>query len=388
MVSRDCYGIEGFGTWTRSRVDYSMRPSKRLLLSAVGFMFLILVALGIRSGLFISAWMDYVLRAPRLEVPALLDFGTQERGSVAQLRFDVRNAGAGRLVLDEFASSCSCQVIEQSGNDGTFRAERVELAPDEIAPLFVRLGVQGIPGSKLETSVSFRSNDPSRPEVSIPIVVRKVGGGLLILPRTVDFGRVVAGKQARRTVELRDDALTLRTVRGVMVAAGTRSFIARFAPVSRPKTTAEETSVLLGTVETIVNAKEPGLVKGELEIFLNERRSADKVPLIAEVVPLVEAFPPEVVLPRASSTGALFSAECLVQTNDGSVLELLPPKSVGAAEVEIAAVAGRPHNKLVRIKWKGSALRPAAEKLSFQARAGKTSCALEVVVRLEPGRAK
>jgi hypothetical protein len=361
------------------------RSQKTFLLWGATLVLLACIAIGIRTRFFLALWSDYILRAPRLDMPRLLDLGSQERGTVAQVSFMVANEGTSELLLDGFASSCSCQVIEQQEQDKVLRVERLRIAPRGKAELIVRVGVQGVPGSEFRNTISFQSNDPDWPDVVIPVVVRKVEGGIWATPSIAEFGRVIVGHEASMVVELRDDAPAPRGVRRVTVTGGDKNFQARFFPAAA-KNNEPGDRAYLGKIEVRLRGREAGPLSGDLEIFLSdEQRPPDRVRLVAEVVPLVEAVPPKIILPRTSTKGPLFSAECLCQTNDGTPLKLALTKGSADLSVSMSAIAGKPDRKLIHINCKQVASGPTPQvyNLHFQAHAGDAPCLVDIPIQVE-----
>jgi hypothetical protein len=154
-----------------------MSSTKKTVCFIIAVLALFVAALGIRMAPSTDFWRIYVLRDPILGAPSELDLGNQERGQVAEARFTLANKGSGKLVLTEFESSCGCQIVERPEKDKFVRVDVLEILPGQEADLVLRLAVGGRVGAALRHSIAFRSNDPSQPEVRIPVVVPRVLGG-------------------------------------------------------------------------------------------------------------------------------------------------------------------------------------------------------------------
>src|SRR5260370_37370564 len=121
---------------------------------------------------------DRWILCPVLDYPATIDLGGRERGDIATGRFTVTNKGRGGLLLDQFATSCSCAGVEREV-DGKFRrVGSVYVPAGEQLDLAVRVAVGAPAGESQNVQVWFETNDPSQPTGKMDVTVARVKGGV------------------------------------------------------------------------------------------------------------------------------------------------------------------------------------------------------------------
>ena len=119
---------------------------------------------------------------PSIAAPAVpFEFGNVIAGTTVTADFLLRNAGTGRLTLEDPKSSCGC-------TKGTI--EKHVLAPDEATTAHVKFNTEGYKGPQ-SRKVYIHSNDPVRPDVELslegevtPLFSKK---GELVLSKTTEF---------------------------------------------------------------------------------------------------------------------------------------------------------------------------------------------------------
>jgi hypothetical protein len=137
---------------------------------------------------------------------------------------------------------------------------------------------------ELVSQVKFRTNDPERAEGRIQSVVRRVSGGVTIAPSSLKLGNIQQGEEVRHVVDIRDTALTPRTIERLTNSIPDR-VTARLLPAT------------------------------DLPV--------DDVPIQdGRLILPIEVKPPLLVLPRNSPEGPVFSANCVVLSTQGKPLTL------------------------------------------------------------------
>ncbi len=84
-----------------------MSRTKKLVVGAV--------AVGVVGVVVAVAWtagLEGGAGRPALEAPAVVELGEHEDGSIAAAWFTLRNAGNAELLLTDFRTDCSCNVLE------------------------------------------------------------------------------------------------------------------------------------------------------------------------------------------------------------------------------------------------------------------------------------
>jgi hypothetical protein len=285
---------------------------------------------------------------PVIECPETLALPEQEVGRVAVARFVLANRGRGELVVDEIRTNCSCSGLEQEIDGEFVRLESLRVKPRDEVKLAVRISVRGRVGAPLRNTVTFRTNDPTRPTADVAVLIPNVTGGIVAVPDAVVFSSVPVGGKARQTFEVRDTTVPPRRVQSVGSSQPERFAVRLIPPEAGADRDAETAGGnLLGRVEVVLQTREAGPVDGLVIIQLDDpTRPPDRVPVTGRVAPLVEALPPAVVLPRLSEAGSVYWARCLCRSTEGKPLKLALEKAPAGIS---AAVLGDAKDSSMRI---------------------------------------
>lgn len=339
-----------------------------------------------RSEDFRRHWMGWLGSEPVIECPQTIELGVREVGEIAVARFVMANHGGSDLVIDQLATNCACSGLEREENGQLVRIEELRLKPREQVNLAMRLSIRGQPGRPMRNGVSFHTNDPTRPAVTIEVVVSKVRAGVHAAPASVVFGTVPVGAKVRNVFKVRDGAVDPRAIEQI-TSTNPGRFTARLLPVvpGEVATAEGESSSVIGRVEVILETKEPGPVSGEIRIDLRgEARRPVVVAVSGRVANLVEARPPSLMLPRNSGTGPVFFGTCLCRSTEGKPLTLTVISTPPGVTASVSAIAGDPAAQMVRIDWEPASAdpRPAppGDSVRLSARIGGQEEPLEIPV--------
>jgi hypothetical protein len=256
---------------------------------------------------------------PVLKCPAVLNLGEREFGEVAVGRFQVTNRGAGELLLDRFRTSCSCAGVEVE-QDGEFRrVESVRLGSREQKELAVRIAVGARPGTHQLVIVGFATNDPARPEAVVEVFIPRVKGGAYPQPTAVMFGEIPVGSEPRQVVRLYDNGVASRRVGRVRSSQPDRFEVRLLEPTGlEAEETHETAGRLMALLEVTPCTEHPGRLDGTVEVELaGEKRPADSIPVLGEVVLPVVCRPSCLVLPRTVSGRQEFTGQVAIASRDG-----------------------------------------------------------------------
>src|SRR5260370_916489 len=214
--------------------------------------------------------------------------------------------------------------------------------------------------------IFFQTNDPEAPEAMIEAVVSKVKGGVSTLPTSVVFGSVPLNSVASQTVDIYDPGLEERRVERVLSTTPDR-FSVRLVPLERTekvKTTNRGDGLpdtLIGRLEIVPLTERPGSLEGEVHIYVSDLHSGPEIlPVLGRVLGTVEIAPSSFVLPRNSSAGPLYFAECLCWSTNGSPISLTTLDLPSDLFVRIVPVKSRqayrgtvctPAQAFRKVKW-------------------------------------
>jgi hypothetical protein len=109
-----------------------------------------------------KASVDAATSAPKIEVVTKLhDFGTATEGEKLQHVFEVKNTGAGPLVIDRVTTSCGCTAAVVKSK---------EIAPGASGEIEVTFDTSARRGANRK-SITIISNDPTSPRTQLEVAV-------------------------------------------------------------------------------------------------------------------------------------------------------------------------------------------------------------------------
>jgi hypothetical protein len=324
---------------------------------------------------------------PRIELPDMIDLGSGERGSVVIGRFILRNTGGKELRIGNVRTSCTCSGLELENGDGYTRVEELAVGPRQQVELVIRIAVRGNIGEPAANTIWFSTNDPDQPERRITALISRVTGGIDTVPAHVVFGAVPVGSHARMFVDVLDRKGEKRSIKMVEGSNPDR-FDVRLLPTEADAALRQSDTerVLLGRVEVVLNTSKPGPVEGVVYIHLaGANRSADAIPVLGRVVPLVDVFPATLVLPRSTGNGPSYFAKCRCQSAAGGVLSLSVISASPGLSVNVSPDEDDSSRQFVEIACSAKSIEPAllSNRLSVQLEAfldGKSVGFVEIPV--------
>jgi hypothetical protein len=337
-------------------------------------------------------WQE-VMGGPMIDFPAAIELGEQNWGKEVRARFLIANRGRRQLVLDQFRLSCACASLQLESFVRWTPQEPLRIAPGAEEWMEMRINIRAQIGAPFRTAAYFRTNDPTRPEAAIEFLISNVTGGISAIPTSLAFGDVALGADASRVLEIRDTSARPRAMKRV-ASSNPDQFRVRLLPGVKATgpPSKEMPTIFLGRIEVLLKTSEPGAIAGHVLIDLDDPSGTqDKVRVTARVVPLLEAFPSCVVLPRSSSKGPIYFMDCLCRSPMGKRLALRPTDIPPGVSVEIASVPDNPSQQIARISFRPDTANPAVADLDqsvrFRALVGdmETTLAIPVRVHLHAG---
>lgn len=325
--------------------------------------------------------------APMVEWTHLVDLGEQELGTPAVGHVTVANRGSGELIIDQPTSSCTCAGLETMQGGVYHPLEKLKLAPGEAVELAARIQVKGLPGMKIYTVLSFRTNDPTNPQPTVNLVVPRVRGGFSAVPQTITFRPLPVGTEAVQVLDIRDGARQPRSVGRVeCVSPG---ITARMLPESvKPESELHPAGVLVGRLEVKLRPAAVGSVNGEVFVYAAGEPTPSKIAVSGRGTSLVQATPAALVLPRASGGGPVYTSVCLCRSVEGKPMTLSLASAPEGISVEIPTDSGN-SPRPIRITWdpvRGKALAGRGpSRVRLTADVGGRSEAVDLTVICQEG---
>jgi hypothetical protein len=259
---------------------------------------------------------------PVAEFPAEIDLGKRERGEIAVAAFTVANRGGAELLMEGFQSNCSCSGIERRKGSEFVRLDSLRLQPGEEVELQMRVSVRGVPiGARARNGVQFRTNDPDKPSGQIDAVITQVTGGVFTVPDKVVVGAVPVGTTVRHVFQVRDDAITPRSLERVTSTLNrVKVRILDEAEVAETAS-AVHGGISIARVEVEVDTSTPGNIDGEVNLHLaGAERPPDAIRVFGRVADAIDLSPSALVLPRSSPEGLIYTTNCIVRSTEGKLI--------------------------------------------------------------------
>lgn len=310
-----------------------------------------------RSGTAQRQFAIWTNSEPVADFPSEVKLGDCEIGETAVARLAIGNRGGGELHIDDIRNiTCACTSLDYE-QDGRFsRVDSIQLKRGETAKVAIRVNVQGPHGRSMRNAVVFRTNDPTRREGRIDVLIPRVKGGVTSIPTSVLFNTLPVGVEHKQIIEIRDEAVPPRKLERV-VSSDSERVSARLMPVPpRSSPNVDNNGELIGLVEVVVRSAEAGPVAAQLQLYLDgEGRPPDTIAVSGRVSLPVEAIPSKLVLPRYSGDGPLYRAVCLCRSVSGAALDLQVDEKPSGLFVRIDAVPKNLATRLVHIEWNSTA---------------------------------
>jgi len=262
-------------------------------------------------------------------------FPEAETGQVAVKEVLFHNDGNAPLHIHSIRSSCSCLGLEESSSNGHFRKlQEFYVAPGDSKHVFVRLVVNGVPGSKLGGVVYFVTNDPRQPEVKLPIQVDHLSAGARAIPNVVTFEESNQGSYPDRIVDIIDYSANPRAIS--RMAGGSDSGITAKLLDLEGQEKKVNGGTLIGRLQLTLSTLTPRSIDTRVSVWLDSEtpKSPVSIHVIATIPPSFEVLPTQLQLPLHTENGPIFKATLLCRAAS-PIQSLKITKITGGFEGEV-----------------------------------------------------
>ncbi len=254
---------------------------------------------------------------PKVEAPNYLDLEEAELGKVAEIKFKLANVGGHPLLLNKFRKNCACDNLGVKEGDEYVVLESLLLGPGESADVKLSQTVRGLIGKEAVSSLSFATNDPTRPEVFIPIRIPTVTAGVFCVPNVVDFGTLKEGQKKELFFEVFDrenEKISVDRVVCDIPELVRSTFLSSLECPNPPES--NPARPFLGLVKLEVVAKRPVIIQGSVSVYLQSRpHLPDTVEIAGRVASMIEIAPASFILPKQSGSGPIYEGTCSIRSN-------------------------------------------------------------------------
>lgn len=156
---------------------------------------------------------------PLIDVsPTRIDFGGVEQGEMVDREIRVSNVGAATLELE------GVEFLRGTSEDFSLPdapTEVVTIEPDES----ITVTVAYTPTASSATgTVAFFSNDPTTPQVGVPLLGRTSAPNLVVAPESLNFGSVGMGVPSGRTLSLFNDGTETLNISDIRIEGAEFTF--------------------------------------------------------------------------------------------------------------------------------------------------------------------
>lgn len=297
---------------------------------------------------------------PSIEVPDSIDLGTRNPGP-AQVLLTVRNTGNQPLNLTNIKPGCGGCVSVRLADNPVAPLTQLTIAPQGSADLLLDFSVHGSDQAEFRTVVSFTTDDPDRPQVSLPCV-GYIAGSISAHPAHWLVGHLTAEERRTIRIKIRDTGRVSAGVIDRATSSNPAVVRVRLLGIDEvlPDPSERPGSGLTAVAELELVAPEtPGPIDVDVRIF--ERGSEAPViiiPVSGQVLARVRAVPVAALLPRQTGSGQSDEVNLIIQSPTGESFTL---KTVDLHGLEVTMPPpGEPKaSYVVTVRWPPS-LRPGS----------------------------
>jgi hypothetical protein len=299
-----------------------------------------------------SAFLMAVPEAPTLACPAQVDLGLQDENRRVQTYITLANKGREPLRVFGFKTSCGCLSISRPTESGPATLTDEGISSGDRLTVHVSTILKADPAGYFRHTISFNTNDPKKPTVTIPITAC-LQHQLQAEPPQINMGLLRPGQAAER----RFHVLDWRPAPGeppFILAGSSPAVQSRVVETTRlPSSEATWADALWRHTVQIVVSAPAGANSFHERIQLTDANG--EFLLAIPVVGVVQAdcyfSPSVVVLPRRSHGTLVYSARCLFRCAAGPCTLRVVDRPPG---IEVSISDSAPEEKAVWIKRAGN----------------------------------
>lgn len=267
-------------------------------------------------------------KQPRVGVPDAIDIGDQDIGQRLNIPFTIRNLGEEPLVLNEFDSSCGCVGILSREKGALGEKERLVIDPGQDAELIAVINARGKKAGKIiREQIRFKTNDPSRPDVSIELGLR-LRNGICAAPSAINIVGVLPGTVLQKTIHLQDvgrDYLvrTVKASNSEIIQVKAVSAINLEARIKKESLSPGKPSFAIDLEIRVPHGKSSFSESIDIEIDEDKKTNVLTVPVCATIGQKIGFSPAQIMLPRQSQNGLIYTSKSLCVSVDSAPMNLI-----------------------------------------------------------------
>ncbi len=253
---------------------------------------------------------------PEIDCLTFFQMPETEHGQLATASIEISNRGGLPLLLSNFRKSCACDSLLAKINGEFVSFTNLEIKPYSSVEVQFIQRARGEIGKEMVSPVIFNSNDPDRPEISITFRFPLITGGVSFSPSMIDFGAIKPGDVYETNVDVFDKSGKNRKILEVR-CSDAQLLKVKFNPPEECKVKPNDSNSgsFLGQVNIKLSSIQPKAIQESIKIFVHAREeSPDQLQIIGKVASPVEFSPSEIVLPRNSINGPIYTATIICKS--------------------------------------------------------------------------
>jgi len=250
---------------------------------------------------------------PSVLAPDFVELGLHDVGKLIVTTLMITNRGDGELNLKRKSVSCGCLQMEARIDGSSSDADQIALPPGGSVELLVRLSVGSAPRPSLLESVSFTTNDPSRPILNIQFHA-ELQGAMVAKPTEVLLRNLKPGEELRLSIRIqhrdRVKPFELEEIRSTLAGVVDVEGCTAISGLGAGESAESEVRIRVRAPAT------PQAFTGFLEVIEDEKGTpALRIPVHGESVAPVGIQPPVLVLPRFESGKSTYSGKAVCRSS-------------------------------------------------------------------------
>ncbi len=260
-----------------------------------------------------------------------VNLGDCEFGKIVTARMKISNSGQAELRVFGFSTSCSCAAIQIAVDGELRKIGELFLQPGEEVEVLAQISVGARPGTAQTIYIGFSTNDPSKSNNVIEIVIPCVKGGIWPDPLALTLGEIPTGAPLTKDIKIYDNGILKQKVNKIR-SSQPSIFKAEFKDSSQlPKEPPHPTAGnFLGLVTVTVFSESPCVISGYVEVILEpQTTTADRIPITGEVTSVIYSRPESLTFPRFISGAEIYDGYINLFSSEESIADVSCPHSSG-----------------------------------------------------------
>lgn len=287
--------------------------------------------------------------APGVEAaPEVVDLGTRDPGPV-EGAFEIRNHTSQPLQVTSIRTGCGCLAVVREGEPAGEPVRQLGIPAGQSTRLLAKVSLRPSGSPEFRTTIFLATDDPTQPEIAIPVVAR-MSGVLLARPSHWVVGNVAPGEVSSKSVQILDTGrLKVGKITRVESSAPDLVHIEAFDP--RVRELPDGTKSLATVSLRLIAPASPGDINVQVSIYESGNdRPALLIPVTGRVAPSIVVSPDSILLPRRLGQEIVASMSIVCKNRDSRPFQL---RLVDADGLNVKCPTTKATSHVVEVAWPG-----------------------------------